>query len=996
MKKHTIIQYTLFLATYLCAVPMHAQNYIVGSLATPGAATFSAGQDDNGVISLPFGAGTRTIEVETNQKATVSCDVDWCQATLEGTTLKLTYSENEGDDARTALLIVRSKDFHPLTLTIRQEARLAFAVISDTHVGNSLGAGYRVKVSQALKNLTSRGKLDLMAVVGDLTDNGYAEQYTQFVKLFGSSENIVKPVDQFLFMMGNHDNYDGNGKSHYQKGLKKFNEGNDYPFHQYMLIKGYPFISISDFAGANNDLTNISNGTAAYPQASQDSLKNMLKRAVKEAPGKPIFIFTHVPPRWTCYSAWSEYENGEAWAMKVLNPILKGYPQAVVFAGHSHYPLGDPRSIHQGANPDSERMNYYTAINTASTNYSEIHPGAVDAGIHPAGYEYVTEGLILYELPKGDIEIRRYDTYRNVEIDPDHRWVLKAPFDGSKFQYADIRDADDNPNGVTLRDGKPAPVFADDAQLSVEPQAYDAEVTFNQATDNDCVFRYRVRFFKGNAPVKTSYIFSQFYLTTEMPDHLSYSIGGLQPETTYTVEVTAFDSYDNMSEPLKATFTTLADNDPANVVPEPKGWWTFDNPDDLLAGTGVATLKAATKQMGVFTTVDNLSEANITAKDGPAEGNGAVGIPVRSGLMMTSNLGVSSLNTYSFLFDIRLEDTSGYTALYQNDLTDTNDGSFYVNNGRVGLNSNGLGYSGIINPGQWHRVLFVVKDCSVTVYVDGMKYGQSTSANANHWRMSTGALFFMDEDGEEHYIETSEIRFWDVALSDRHAAKLGTVVDAAPEPEPIPEPTGCWTFDNADDLLAGTGVATMQPAKHSQGSVTTFSSLADVNITTTAGPSDSNGALAIPVGSSLLMTTNLGVETLDTYTLLWDIMASDLSTFIPLFQNDLTNTRDGSLFINQNMVGLNGSHQLGYHGSLFNNQWHRIVFVVKQGYGTLYLDGEQIGQSSGTNDERWKLSTGVLFFADNDGEEKPIKTAEIRFWNTALTLPQVQELGATH
>ena len=92
----------------------------------------------------------------------------------------------------------------------------------------------------------------------------------------------------------------------------------------------------------------------------------------------------------------------------------------------------------------------------------------MDAGIHPEGYERVTEGMILIEQLNGDIEIRRYDTYRDVEIGADNRWVLRAPFDGSMFQYADIRDANGNPNNVTLRDGKPAPAFAGDAEIKVE------------------------------------------------------------------------------------------------------------------------------------------------------------------------------------------------------------------------------------------------------------------------------------------------------------------------------------------------------------------------------------------------------------------------------------------------------------------------------------------------------------------------------------------------
>ena len=98
-----------------------AQKYFVSSLATPGAATFFAGQDQNGVISLPCEGGTRTIEVETNQVATVSCDADWCNASMEGKILTLVVTENEREEVRSADLVVHSKDFHPLIITIQQE-----------------------------------------------------------------------------------------------------------------------------------------------------------------------------------------------------------------------------------------------------------------------------------------------------------------------------------------------------------------------------------------------------------------------------------------------------------------------------------------------------------------------------------------------------------------------------------------------------------------------------------------------------------------------------------------------------------------------------------------------------------------------------------------------------------------------------------------------------------------------------------------------------------
>lgn len=91
----------------------------------------------------------------------------------------------------------------------------------------------------------------------------------------------------------------------------------------------------------------------------------------------------------------------------------------------------------------------------------------IESGIHPEGFAYVTEGLIVTELPNGDIEVRRYDTYRNEEIAADNRWVIKAPF------------------GKALYGGGNAPVFADNADLSLAVSAYSVKVTFPKATDDE-------------------------------------------------------------------------------------------------------------------------------------------------------------------------------------------------------------------------------------------------------------------------------------------------------------------------------------------------------------------------------------------------------------------------------------------------------------------------------------------------------------------------------
>lgn len=648
------------------------------------------------------------------------------------------------------------------------ESPLSFAVVSDLHHGNSVGEGPQVKVPLALKNITSYKPLDAIFAVGDITDGGTAKQYTQFRDVWGNPANFTNPVGKMVFMMGNHDNR-GESQVSYQSGLSDYNGGEAYPLDQYMVIKGYPFITISQRNGQNNDYNNAANGEEAYPAAVREQLRQWLAQAAQDCPGKPIFVFTHVAPRYTCYSSWPGIE-GTPWSMNVLNPILNEYPQAVVFSGHSHYPIGDPRSIHQGVDPQSARQNYYTVINTGSLTYSEVHSGAVSEGIHPAGYAKVTEGMILTEQPNGDIEIRRYDTYRNEEIDAEHRWVLKAPFDGSMFEYADKRDADDNPLGATLRDGLPAPVFADEAVLEVVPTDVQATITFPQATDENCVFRYKVRVLKEGVAVKEKYVFSQFYLNSQMPDKLSVDLDGLTPQTNYTFEVTAYDSYDNASEPISKEATTSE----IILAPTATATWTFDNADDMFACSGNLTLQPATESLGVIKTYDDPSEIGIVSSDGPNSVNKAITVPKGSYLKLTNGSSVD-VASYTLMYDLKPKVLSGYQSLLQTNVQNRNDGDFFIKNNTIGYNASGLGYGGSLVLGQWHRIVFVVNEGFVTTYIDGVKIGASTSAK-DSWIMSPGfALLFADESNEEGEMNLAEFRYWDTALTAGQVASLGEI-----------------------------------------------------------------------------------------------------------------------------------------------------------------------------------------------------------------------------
>ncbi|MDR2472072.1 MAG: metallophosphoesterase [Tannerella sp.] len=385
-----------------------------------------------------------------------------------------------------------------------------FAVISDIHFGSTGGDGAVVNVTRALKHLLAKKPLDAIFVAGDLTNNGKPEQYDQLLSVF-NDKTIVPETLPVYYLMGNHDNYTGADAAIF------FGNKLQQPLNQFLTIKGYPFITLSQNGTGNND----------YSAATRSFLEEKMAEAAAKYPGKPIFVFMHIPPLNTCYGSWTH----EGWGGDAFSSILNKYPQAIVFSGHSHFPLGDPRSIHQ---------NLFTAVNDGSVTYSEVEPKLLSEGIHPEGYKNITEGVIVNLLANGNVEMERWDTNRDEEITP--RWIVEAPHDGSRFTYKN-------------RNGLPAPVFAPKAEVNVTKiNAADSScvVVFPQASDNDVVHHYLVEILDKDKILAENRTFSRFYLNSATPSSLRVKFSGLPPKRKLTARVTALDSYKNASVPVKS------------------------------------------------------------------------------------------------------------------------------------------------------------------------------------------------------------------------------------------------------------------------------------------------------------------------------------------------------------------------------------------------------------------------------------------------------------
>lgn len=854
---------------------------------------------------------------------------------------------------------------------------ISFAVISDVHFGNNQGSGPMVKVPQALKSLMSKTPIvDALFVVGDLTDGGTATQYDQFISVFNNTENIPASV-QKIYMMGNHDNYPSGAQNTY---LTKLGQ----PLDQYHVINGIPFITVSQRAGSNSG-----DGLTSYPEASINFLTQKMAEAATNYPGKPIFVFTHVAPLGTCYGARrGDYGANNGWGMPILMPILKQYPQAVVFSGHSHFPIGNPHSINQDS--------LFTSINTGSTTYSEVEGGLVNAGIHPEQYENVTEGYIVSVMANGDVKLNRWDTYRNEEILP--AWTVKAPHDGSQFTY------------MHNRPGKTKPYFTSGSTMTVTPQSYYCSVSFPQAKDDDTddvVQYYSVEVLKGSTKVSSFKKFSQYYLNSAMPQSLSVaSLSGLQPNTSYVLRVTAFDSYNNASLPLETSFQTPSDNDPNNQPPARVGSWLFDNAADMFKASIGANLIPGTTGTNTVT-FPAPNNANIVSVTGPVAGNRAIRIPKNSCVKMIHNLAASGgakVNEYTLMIDFKVDLADAYYPLLQTSLANNKDADIFIKkDGSIGLSATNGGYSpmGAVSANTWSRYVLVVK--AGKPWKEFLNGALIYTASGNtplddRWSLDiAGSILFGDNNSEDAPIEVAEIALWDKELTIPQISNLGLFA-----PTPLPESTSVWKFDNPSEIFKATKGTDLTPAFCAGSKVITYPETGNANIVSTTGPTASNKAISIPKGSCVKMihgiAANGGGCKVNEFSLMIDFKVPLTDNFYPLLQSNLQNSDDGDFFIRKDgSVGLTGP---GYSpaGSIKANTWSRLVIVVEANNPwRLYLDGSLLytGSSNVAVDSRYTLDVlGSLLFADESNEDGLFDIAEIAIWNTALNGMQVAELGA--
>jgi Icc-related predicted phosphoesterase len=210
------------------------------------------------------------------------------------------------------------------------------------------------------------------------------------------------------------------------------------------------------------------------------------------------------------------------------------------------------------------------------------------------------------------------------------------------------------------------------------------------------------------------------------------------------------------------------------TIPERVGWWKFDTSSDLTkAETGFG--------------LPLILVGNHSATKGPDEENAATLIGVGSHYKMTHQIlpktGESKINEYTLLYDFKITETGAWRSFFQTSVNNSGDADLFINpGGEIGVAA--VGYSGIsITPNEWYRLIVSVKNGShFNYYLDGQLLLKGNIQPVNgRFSLENQLLIFADEDGEDGFINCSELAIWDKALTAAEVLELGGFAHSAPK-----------------------------------------------------------------------------------------------------------------------------------------------------------------------------------------------------------------------
>ncbi|HBH09297.1 MAG TPA: hypothetical protein DDX40_07855 [Rikenellaceae bacterium] len=426
---------------------------------------------------------------------------------------------------------------------------LSLGVVSDVHINPQWTADKWKSALWQLKSKALESDPNGMAgvlVVGDLIDQPSNNQLSLFKSTLESEIDVTKTP--MIYTIGNHDvpNYAWAASMvsdvAYMRNMfgdKYFQTDQDQDMRtkyeaRHCVIGDYHILTISP----NGD------SPIAYDPTAVTWLDNQLAAITSAEPEKYIIVLTHPMIKNTVYGSRLGEEGGiwestlpHYWATDALTPVLRKYPQTVVFGGHLHFPLNDPRSVWQGD---------FSVFGCASVRYMALENGKYEdmssATVMKDCNEF-SQGNMLQFDASGNMRVLRMDFY--------NKDVIGEPI-VSSYPTSDKSHLTKY-NHTTRSLANAAPSLS---TLSVDVADGIATAKWAAGADDEFVHHYVLTLKKGGAVVTTKKILADFYKsakTSGMKKEWTCSLGNVT-DGTYELTLEAYDSWDAAAKPLTKTF----------------------------------------------------------------------------------------------------------------------------------------------------------------------------------------------------------------------------------------------------------------------------------------------------------------------------------------------------------------------------------------------------------------------------------------------------------
>lgn len=458
---------------------------------------------------------------------------------------------------------------------------LTFITMSDTEFGGNATddktaqeVAYEAKVGdyRTIAEWANVKGFDIQAVVdnGDVIGANEAEYYAHLDGDSAKPADWYRAVEQafsenfgdayMMFTQGNHDIADLMGDVFDEKHAndEKWvypNDDTDNVGNWHVNINGYDFIGL-DYNGSTTF------GYGGQQSGYQDFLRATLEEissAPDYDPGKPIFVNVH--SGYVGTSLGGPFHGTYDTAGPDLQSILADYPQVLVGSAHTHFSVEPETSIYQKD---------FTFYENGSMNYiyqdvpgDFLGGGYFDGDQGSRGENEKTCNFVSI-LEDGSTVIRRFDVTHERWIGMP--WVIDTTQGAAGFNYTD-----DQRSTV-------APWWEEGALLTAaNVTETSATIGFDQAADDQLVNYYEISIadalgnpvqftvnqvpdWGGNDTESFTGSFKAYSRWYMEPNTMGFDLTDLEPATTYTVTVRAYDDFQNESaEPLVGTFRTAGE-----------------------------------------------------------------------------------------------------------------------------------------------------------------------------------------------------------------------------------------------------------------------------------------------------------------------------------------------------------------------------------------------------------------------------------------------------